>query len=595
MQTIYKRFSVITGFIFLLLVLLVNGLVLRRQLSLLVDSQAWVAHTRQVLYELTQTESLLKDAERSQRGYLYTGDTKYLDPYNAVPPLLAAHLDRITKLTADNPRQRTQVPVLRDLVGKKMDEMAQTIVLARAGRASDAKALVTSDVGLRYMDQIRATMGQMEEEENSLSLNRSHAYERSIKVTVICIYLASFFAALGLGLLAYFILREMNLREKHAVQLKAREEWFRVTLTSVGEAVIATDEQGKVTFLNPLAERLTGLERATALGKTIEEVFPIFNEYTLKVVENPVKRVMEEGKTVGLANHTVLRNRDGSLTPIEDSAAPIWDDNDAMIGVVLVFRDATLSRKSEELLRRTEKLAAAARLSATVAHEINNPLEAVGNLVYIAKSTPGIPDDAVERLELAEQELERVSHITRQTLGFYRESNDPDTVQIEQLIETVLMLYSNKLKAKNIQVERSFGACPPIQGLSGELKQAISNLISNAADAVGFNGMIRVSLVCVEDEENRMVQVSIEDDGPGIANEHLERIFEPFFTTKKDVGTGLGLWVTKEIVGRHGGSIEVQSRRETVPTGTTFLVRLPTILVSELSLGDDPPAGASAS
>jgi PAS domain S-box-containing protein len=408
---------------------------------------------------------------------------------------------------------------------------------------------------------------------------------------VLCIYLASLFAAIGLALLAYFILREMSLREKHSVQLKAREEWFRVTLTSVGEAVIATDEQGRVTFLNPLAERLTGLQMAEAMGRTIQEVFPIFNEYSLKAVENPVRQVIEEGKTVGLANHTVLKNRDGSMTPIEDSASPIWDDSDKMIGVVLVFRDATLSRKAEELLRRTEKLAAAARLSATVAHEINNPLEAVGNLIYLAKLTPGLPGEAVERLELAEQELERVSHITRQTLGFYRESNVPDAVQIDQLIETVLMLYSNKLKTKNIRVERHFGVCPPIHGLSGELKQAISNLISNAADAVGSGGMIRVGLVCVEDAGSRMVHVSIEDDGPGIANEHIERIFEPFFTTKKDVGTGLGLWVTKEIVARHGGSIEVHSRREVQPTGTTFLVRIPLTMIAETSSGHELQAG----
>ena len=542
MQTFYKRFSVITGFILLLLVLLVNGLVLRRQVAVQINDQAWVAHTRQVLYELSQTESLLKDLERSQRGYLYTGDETYLGPYNAAPPLLAAHLDQLARLTADNPRQQAQMPVLQDLVRRKLDEMAQTVALAKAGRAAEAKALVVSDVGLRYMEQISHAVGKMEAEENALSASRSRAYERSVQITLLCIYLASLFAIAGLALLAYFILREMKLREKHAGQLKEREEWFRVTLTSVGEAVIATDELGKVTFLNPLAERLTGVSTAEAVGKMIQEVFPIFNEYTLKVVDNPVKQVIEEGKTVGLANHTVLKSRDGVLTPIEDSAAPIWDDSDKMIGVVLVFRDATLNRKAEELLRRTEKLAAAARLSATVAHEINNPLEAVGNLIYLAKMTPAIPDSAVERLEMAEQELERVSHITRQTLGFYRESNVPDVVQMEQLIETVLMLYSNKLNAKNIRLERQFAECPPIQGLSGELKQAISNLISNAADAVGQNGLIRVTLVCVQDAESRMVHVSIEDDGPGIADEHIERIFEPFFTTKKDVGTGLGLW-----------------------------------------------------
>ena len=134
---------------------------------------------------------------------------------------------------------------------------------------------------------------------------------------------------------------------------------------------------GIVTFLNPVAESLTGIATADAMGKKIVQVFPIFNESTLAPVENPVAKVIEHGRSVGLANHTVLRRPDGSHTPIEDSAAPIRDDNDQLIGVVLVFRDITNDRKIERVLRKTEKLAAAARLSATVAHEINNPLDAI--------------------------------------------------------------------------------------------------------------------------------------------------------------------------------------------------------------------------
>jgi signal transduction histidine kinase len=280
---------------------------------------------------------------------------------------------------------------------------------------------------------------------------------------------------------------------------------------------------------------------------------------------------------VGLANHTVLRNANGKLIPIEDSAAPIRDADHKLIGVVLVFRDATFERKSQEVLRKTEKLAAAARLAATVAHEINNPLEAIGNLIYITKGMPGLPPEAAEQLALAEHEIERISHITRQTLGFYRESNVPGRVEISTLVDSVLNIYSNKFKTKNITVQREFGDCPPIRGLAGELKQAISNLVSNAADAVGNDGTIRVKLECVETSDGQLVQVLIEDDGPGIGAEHRDRIFEPFFTTKKDVGTGLGLWVTKEIIDRHGGSIEVRSREDKGSSGAVFNVLLPSV------------------
>jgi PAS domain S-box-containing protein len=428
------------------------------------------------------------------------------------------------------------------------------------------------------MQNIHAVAVRMEQEESSLEASRAAEYQRSIRRTVVSIYLASSLAAMCLILLAWYILREMELREKYALEIRAREELFRVTLTSIGDAVIATDRQGAVTFMNPLAVTLTGIDLKNAIGENIQEIFPIFNEHTGKPAENPVGKVMDLGRVVGLANHTVLKNVGGSLIPIEDSAAPIRGDHGQLLGVVLVFRDVTLERKSQEILHKTEKLAAAARLSATVAHEINNPLEAIFNLVYVAKTHPDVPASVVQQLNLAEQELERVAHITKQTLGFYRDSSVSEQVELPALIESVFTLYSHKFHAKNISIERQFSECPPIQGVPGELKQAVSNLISNAADAVSFEGTITVRLRCIEENGSDKIELVIEDDGPGIPPEHSERIFEPFFTTKQDVGTGLGLWVTKGIVDRHGGSISVRARNSDEPlSGAAFTILLPLI------------------
>ena len=581
MQTTHKRFSVITGFVLLLVVLVANAIITARQLRIQVGNQAWVARTQQVRFELSRTESLLKDAETGQRGFLYTGDPKYLAPYDLAITQIEPHLTHLEQLTADTPDELAQIPELRRLANEKLAELARTISLFRAGKSVEAKALVVSDLGLHTMDDVRKLIDEMGQEERSLQADRSATYQKSIRKTTASIYLASFIAALGLVFLAYFILHEMALREGHARQLLEREEWFRVTLTSLGDAVIATDERGHVTFLNPIAEQLTGRPLANSKGKAIQEVFPIFNESTHLPVENPVKKVMELGRVIGLANHTVLQNTDGTMIPIEDSAAPIRDGRGKLIGVVLVFRDATYERKSQEILRKTEKLAAAARLSATVAHEINNPLEAVGNLIYLVKGTPDLPAEAMQQLLLAEQELERVSHITRQTLGFYRESNVPGHVEVSALIESVLKLYSNKFKTKNITLIRDFGECPPIQGLAGELKQAMSNLISNAADAVSENGTIRVKLACLKNPDGNVIQVAIEDNGAGIAATHLDKIFEPFFTTKKDVGTGLGLWVTREIIDRHGGTIQVRSGDGNGSRGSVFNILLPCAAVAD--------------
>ena len=241
--------------------------------------------------------------------------------------------------------------------------------------------------------------------------------------------------------------------------------------------------------------------------------------------------------------------------------------------MVLVFRDASAERRTQEVLRKTEKLATAARLSATIAHEINNPLEAIGNLIYLAKGADGVPTAAREYLAMAEDELERVDHITRQTLGFYRESKLPGWIDMAELVDSVLRIHSNKFMTKNITVLKNIGECPPIHGLEGELKQVMANLVSNAADAVTIGGTIWVGLKCVE--AGQYVQLTVEDDGTGIPEKNRGRIFEPFFTTKIDVGTGLGLWVSREIVERHGGTIDMASRPGVGTVGSVFHVHLP--------------------
>jgi PAS domain S-box-containing protein len=577
MQTLHRRLSVIAGFTLLLAVLIANALITRRQLGVQEGDEAWVIHTQQVRFELSRTVSLIKDAETGQRGFLYTGDPKYLAPYDLAVRELNPHIDRLTSLTADSPAQHALMVSFREAAETKMSELARTIELYRDGHPDDARALVLSDIGLNHMEEIRRLSDQMESDEAQLERKRSATYRQSVRRTIAGIYLVNAVAVIGLFLLAYYILREIGIRERHTLQLEEREEWFRSTLTSLGDAVIATDQFGLVTFLNPIAEKLIGIPLTQAKGKPIKEVFPIFNESTHDVVENPVHMVVQQGRIVGLANHTVLRDSKGNFIPIEDSAAPIRDPFGKLVGVVLVFRDASVERQTQEVLRKTEKLAAASRLAATVAHEINNPLEAIGNLLYIARTTPGVPPAAIEQLQLAEQEMERISHITRQTLGFYRESNHPTPIEVADLVESILKIHSNKFATKSITIQRDFAVCPPIQGMAGELKQVVANLISNAVDAAPTAGTIWIRLSSIENGDERFVRITIEDNGPGIAANHRNRIFEPFFTTKKDVGTGLGLWVSKEIVDRHGGTIQVSSPIGDGASGAAFHVHLPIV------------------
>lgn len=321
MQTRLKRFSVIGGFVILLAILVADAYITKRQLDQQIDTGLWVTHTRQVQLQLSEVESLLKDAETGQRGFLYTGEEQYLDPYKLALTQMDSHINSLAQLTSDNPRQQTAVIDLRALVQAKLGELASTIGLYRSGQQDEARKLVLSDAGLLMMNKIRALIVRMDGEESSLATRRDAAYRKNILLTTTCIYLTTALAVIGLILLAYYILREMNLRERHAQEMRSREEWFRVTLTSIGDGVIATDQNGHLTFLNPIAEELTGITTASAEGRNILDIFPIFNESTMAPVDNPVAKVIEQGRAMGLANHTVLRRPDGTLTPIDDSAA----------------------------------------------------------------------------------------------------------------------------------------------------------------------------------------------------------------------------------------------------------------------------------
>jgi signal transduction histidine kinase len=268
---------------------------------------------------------------------------------------------------------------------------------------------------------------------------------------------------------------------------------------------------------------------------------------------------------------------DGATVWVQIGASMLHDEGVEPRAVIAVIEDVTPLHRSEDalhssesLLRRTEKLAAAGRLAATVAHEINNPLEAVSNLLYLALHEQGVPAVSKRYLRMANEELRRVSSIVSQTLGFYRESGVSQPVELQALVDDVLMLYQRKLDARQIRVTRSMESAV-VEGVPGELRQVVANLLSNAIDAMEPYGVLAIELHRHRDE----VRLSISDTGHGIATPLLDRIFEPFFTTKKDVGTGLGLWVSKGIVEKHQGRLEVVSSQHEEDHGTAFIMTLP--------------------
>jgi PAS domain S-box-containing protein len=369
-------------------------------------------------------------------------------------------------------------------------------------------------------------------------------------------------------------IREIELRSEESY---AREQWLNTTIRSIGDAVIACDTDGNVEFMNIVAEQLTGWTETDAKTKSLHEIFPIFNEDTRVAVENPVDKVRRLGTVVGLANHTFLVARDGTEVCIDDSGAPIRDSAGKMIGIVLVFRDITERRMSEGALMRAEKLAAAGRLAASVAHEVNNPLEGLTNLVYIALRSNDL-GEIHHLLAQAESELARIAHITRQSLGFYRETSTPAHFKPATVVREVTDFYTSRAISLGVSFIVNAETEREVLGSAGELRQILSNLLANSLDACASGSTIRIeasSALDPRDLSRPGVRITIADTGFGIPAKHLESIFEPFFTTKKDTGTGLGLWVSRELVEKHGGTLRVRSRTSDPFCGTVFSIFLP--------------------
>lgn len=305
---------------------------------------------------------------------------------------------------------------------------------------------------------------------------------------------------------------------------------------------------------------------------------------------------LDRDRVLAVANEAISRHSeyeieyrtmrpDGSMYWTAARGAVEYDADGKPLRMVGMCMDITRRQQTEETLRKTEKLAAAGRLAATIAHEVNNPLEAITNLLFLAKNEADA-DERTRLLELADKELQRVSHITRQTLGFYRDSGRPLRVDLSEIVHNVLDVFQGKLRAKRIQVEFLEEKDAIIYAAPGELTQVVSNLISNAVDASAIGSRIRIR---VKRAGHRVLLV-VSDQGAGIPAAARSMVFEPFFTTKKDVGTGLGLWISRRIVESHGGRIRFRSRNSGAESGTTFLVTLNQAPKAEQAAGSSTAA-----
>src|SRR5712664_3016278 len=313
-------------------------------------------HGHEVLRTLDETLARLVDAETGQRGYLLTGDEGYLEPYREAIKNLDQVTGQLKALTSGQLNQRKRILALEPLIEKKVAELQMTIDLRRKEGFGAANKLVLEGQGKEWMDQIRVVLAEMIDEENNIRRIRTQEMKEVLTRTSRLVVAGNLLSIVLLSVVAVALKHKMSERKRAQEALAKSEKWFSTTLASVGDAVIATDMNGSVTFMNSVAESLTGWTRAEAAGKSMDLVFDILNKETRRPVENPVKKVFRDRKVVGLADHTLLRSKSGKEFEIEDSAAPILTDAGERFGVVLVFRDITDKRRTEEETKRQKEL-----------------------------------------------------------------------------------------------------------------------------------------------------------------------------------------------------------------------------------------------
>ena len=356
---------------------------------------------------------------------------------------------------------------------------------------------------------------------------------------------------------------------KEAVaESQRRSAELAAIVDSSSDAIISENLDGIITSWNNAGCRIFGYTAEEIIGKSILTLVPehLRDEETKMIEGVRAGQHIEYYETLRVA-------KDGRLFDVSLSISPIRDETGQVTGSAKVLRDISVRKRMEQSLLQAEKIAATGRMAATIAHEINNPLEAITNLLYLLRSKL-TDDEARERLATAEEELGRVAHIARQTLGYYRENASPSEVSLSKIAQHAVTIYRPRCASAGIELHASFKSSREAAFRRGEIMQVISNLIANALYAMPNGGQLSISVEDVDTPVDGM-ELVIRDTGMGIAKQDLAKVFDAFFTTRATIGTGIGLFIAKQFVEGHGGAIGITSETDAVRHGTTVRVFLP--------------------
>lgn len=380
-------------------------------------------------------------------------------------------------------------------------------------------------------------------------------------------------------LISVFVAGLARQRSRAETEADEARRQMAAIVASSEDAIASFTNDGIVTSWNHGAETLFGYSAEEIIGRPISVLVP---PERLEEFANNLARLTREQHVPSYQTERV--DKDGTRLTVLLSLSPLRNDQGRSVGASAIARDISSQKRTEEVLRRNERLVTAGRLTAAIAHEIKNPLEALTNLIYLARQDTAARDEYLQR---AEHEIGRLDSIAQQALGFVREASLPERMDAGKILDEVVQLHLRKLQANHITIEKESGEYLEIVGYPGELRQVFANLLLNAIDSMqGGGGRLRLRVVRAREwsgDRRSGVRVTVADTGNGISAQDLPHIFEPFYTTKKDQGTGLGLWLAYGAVQKHAGWMRVATRTTAGASGTVFAVFLP-----------DSPANASS-
>ncbi len=559
------------------------------------ESDRWVVHTHEVLQVLQQLLLSLVDAETGERGFIITGDERYLEPYEAGRNAVQGHLARLVELTADDPSQHRRVQEIRLLVTAELAHLEKTSGLRRTNGFIAARLVVLSKHSRRLMDEVRGSVASLVQEQNVLLEDRTRASAAAARRAITSTLLGSL---ASLALLAFCVeVGRRRLRERAAAAIRAHEEKerFRTTLTSVGDAVVVTDAQGAITMLNPSAATLMHCGDEV-IGRPLDAVFLIVDEETRRPVESPVRRVLREGRIAGLTNHTVLLWPDGGEVPIDDSAAPIKREDGAVVGAVLVFRDIRERRRAERAQQRAaeflkEQDRRKDRFLAMLSHELRNPLSPMRTGVKVLQHEGATAEQRKRAVKALDRQVTHLARLVDDLLDISRIAQgkirfEKNQVNLAALVHRSVEDFQGVFARRQIALEFRNEAAPLwVEADATRLAQVVANLLQNAAKFTDPGGRVTVALA----REDDRARLEVRDDGAGMDAATLANLFQPFMRSEGSVrpnatGLGLGLALSRSLVELQGGTMRASS--DGPGQGAAFVVELP--LLASLATASTP-------